>query len=440
MTSTEREMRNHARTIWNSALAAADPTPLVAEAVRGMDDSLRSGDRIIVIGGGKAGSAMAAGAEEALHDRLDRVVGIVNVPEGTQRPLQRIVLHPARPAGSNHPTAAGVDGSKKMLRWLDSAGPDDHAICLISGGGSALMPCPVAGISLEDKQHVTRLLHRCGATIDEMNAVRKHLSSIKGGRLARAFRGKSLTSLIISDVVGDPLDVIASGPTAADPTTFADAFDVLRRHDLTSQIPPAVIGYLEAGIAGQHAETVKHLPDNVNNQLIGNNSRSLRAASETARRLGYNVVNLGPFVEGESRQIAVGVAGIVRGISRENSPLAPPACVLIGGETTVTLGPAPGKGGRNQEFVLAMIAKLGPSGMRGVVALSAGTDGEDGPTDAAGAVAGESTLERAAQQGLLTLAFLDRHDAYRFFDATGDLEKTGLTQTNVNDVRVVLIR
>src|SRR5439155_902164 len=220
--------------------------------------------------------------------------GIVNVPADAVRPLQHIVLHAARPAASNHPTADGVRGAEKMLALLGSAGPDDFAICLLSGGGSALLPAP-DGVTLEDKQAITKLLHACGATIQEMNAVRKHLSRIKGGRLAQAFRGRALFSLIISDVVGDPLDVIASGPTAADPSTFADALAVLERYGLTSaamprdpmeQVPPSVLEYLREGAAGQHPETPKKLPAGVHNQVIGNNAKALAAAKVTAQMLG----------------------------------------------------------------------------------------------------------------------------------------------------------
>jgi hydroxypyruvate reductase/glycerate 2-kinase len=248
-----------------------------------------------------------------------------------------------------------------------------------------------------------------------------------------------LFSLIISDVIADPLDVIASGPTAADPTTFADALAILQRYDLQSRVPPAVLAHLERGRDGVIEETPKTLSANVHNLILGNNSRALAAAQEKAEALGYAVHNLGSFIEGETRQAAVVLAGMVRSIRANGRPMRPPVCVLSGGETTVTLSPAPGRGGRNQEFVLSAAVYLGADGLRRVVVLSGGTDGEDGPTDAAGALADETTLSRSAQLGLSAADYLERHNAYPFFDGLGDLLKTGLTQTNVMDVRVILI-
>ncbi len=302
---------------------------------------------------------MAAGVETALPNQLDRLAGIVNVPAETVRSLHAIRLHAARPAGTNQPTAEGVAGVRAMLDLVRQAGPHDVGLCLLSGGGSALLPAPVAGISLQDKQHVTALLHACGATINEMNCVRKHLSAIKGGRLAEAFSGRPLFSLIISDVIGDPLDVIASGPTAADPTTFADALAILDRHALRPRVPSAVLAHLERGRDGAIDETPKTLPANVHNLILGNNSRALAAAQREAEALGYAVHNLGSFIEGETRQAAIVLGGIVRSIRAEGRPMRPPVCVLSGGETTVTLTPTHGRGGRNQEFVLSAAVYLG---------------------------------------------------------------------------------
>ena len=427
--------------IWHAAVDAVRPGDLIPAHVRGNErlrEAVARARRVLVVGAGKAGAAMAEALETALGEHVHTVTGIVNVPADAVRPLKRIVLYPARPAGSNHPTADGVHATEKMLALLQSAGPEDVAICLISGGGSALLPAP-DGVSLEDKQAVTKLLHACGATIHEMNAVRKHLSRVKGGRLAQAFAGRELFSLIVSDVVGDPLDVIASGPTAADSSTFADALAVIDRYGLRGKVPPAVVAHLERGAAGPVPETLKGLPPNVHNVVLGNNARALRAAAARAEELGYRVLNLGPFVEGETRPVATAVAGVVRSIRADWLPLAPPACVLIGGETTVTLGPDPGKGGRNQEFVLAVLHKLGEEGMRGVAVLSGGTDGEDGPTDAAGAVADEGTWAAIRARGLDVARHLDRHDAYPLFDAVGGLVRTGLTHTNVMDVRVLVV-
>ncbi len=452
------DMRDDAVAIWQAAVAAVDPFELTEEALgvipagitpaarQGLPASLElrtalnGGGRIIVVGAGKAGARMAAGAEAALADRLAEVQGLINVPADSARPLNVIRLHAARPAGSNHPTAEGVAGAREILSLVGSAGAEDICLCLLSGGGSALLPAPAEGITLADKQQVTLALHHCGATIDEMNCVRKHLSDVKGGRLAQVFHGKALFSLILSDVIGDPLDVIASGPTAADPTTFGDALAVLDRHGLLPQIPASVLAHLERGKAGGVPETLKSLPPNVHNLVLGNNAKALAAARRSAENLGYRVLNLGSFLEGETQEVGTVLAGIVRSIRRDNVPWPPSVCVLSGGETTVTLGKTHGRGGRNQELVLAMALKLGASGLQRVVVLSGGTDGEDGPTDAAGAIADAGTLARASDRGLSPADYLNRHDAYSFFDATGDLFKTGLTQTNVMDVRVMLVR
>ncbi len=444
MNSTAALLRQHARAIWDAAVVAANPESLVRTALSDPNPRLRealaTAERILVVGAGKAGAAMAAGAEGALLGLLDRVTGVVNVPAETVRPLQAIRLHAARPAGTNFPTVEGVAGARQMLDLLAHAGPNDLALCLISGGGSALLPAPADGITLEDKQQVTRLLHACGATINEMNCVRKHLSGVKGGRLAQVFPGRALFSLIISDVIGDPLDVIASGPTAADPTTFADAQAVLDKFHLTRQVPAAVMRHLVDGAAGRIPETLKALPSNVHNLILGNNARSLAAATCEAQRLGYRVLSLGSFIEGETRHVAVAITGIIRSIRADGIPLQPPICLLSGGETTVTLGESHGLGGRNQEFVLATALTLGADGLRDAVILSGGTDGEDGPTDAAGAVADAGTLGRAGDRGLDPSTFLARNDAYHFFAATGDLLKSGLTGTNVMDVRVLLLQ
>jgi hydroxypyruvate reductase/glycerate 2-kinase len=436
------DLREHARAIWQAGVAAVDPFTLVRDALRDPEPRLRTAldraDRILVLGGGKAGAAMAAGVEDALADRLDRVRGVVNVPADAVRPMRAIRLHPGRPAGTNEPTAEGVAGVTAMLDLVATAGPGDLALCLLSGGGSALLPAPAEGITLEQKQEVTRLLHACGATIGQMNCVRKHLSRVKGGRLAQAFagQGRALFSLILSDVVGDPLDVIASGPTAPDPTTFGDALAVLDQVCLTDRVPQAVREHLERGRDGLIPETPKCVPPGVHNCLVGNNARALAAARREAEARGWPVLELGAFIEGETRHVAAVHAGIVRSIRRDGQPSPPPLCILSGGETTVTLCDRHGRGGRNQEFVLACLLHLQQDDLREVLVLSGGTDGEDGPTDAAGAMGDLDTLRRGPDPELA----LKGHDAYPFFAATGDLLCTGLTGTNVMDVRVLLVR
>ncbi len=443
MNKSRQSLRDDTLAIWQTAVAAARPEDLLRQAFADSSLSLltmlHEAPRILVVGGGKAGAAMSAAVEDLLADYLHRMAGVVNVPAEKVRPLRAIRLHAARPAGTNHPTAEGVEGTRQILELVAGAGPQDVALCLLSGGGSALLPAPVEGITLADKQQVTRLLHACGATINEMNAIRKHLSRFKGGRLAQQFTGRALVSLIISDVIGDPLDVIASGPTAPDPTTFADVLGILAKYRLLDRVPAAVRDYLERGAAGLVPDTPKILPAHVTNRIIGNNARSLAAAYRKAEELGYRVLNLGSFIEGETQPVATALAGVVRSIRADGVPLPPPACVLSGGETTVTLSEDHGLGGRNQEFVLAAAAHLGAEGLRGIVILSGGTDGEDGPTNAAGALADERTWRKAASLGLAPNAFLARHDAYHFFEATGDLIRTGLTETNVMDVRVMLV-
>jgi hydroxypyruvate reductase/glycerate 2-kinase len=440
--------RDHARAIWQAAVASVDPFTLVRDTLSGPGTELRTAldkaARLLVAGGGKAGAAMASGVEAALANRLDRLTGVLNVPAESGRPLHAIRLHPGRPAGTNQPTAEGVAGVRAMLDLIDNAAPGDVLLCLLSGGGSALLPAPVEGVTLADKQHVTARLHACGATIGEMNCVRKHLSRVKGGRLAQAFLERTggqgaVFSLIISDVIGDPLDVIASGPTAPDPTTFGDALAVLDRYGLTDAIPPTVLDHLRKGRTGAVPETPKALPPNVHNLVLGNSRRALDAARRKAEELGYRVLDLGAFIEGETSPVSVAFAGIVRSIRADGQPLSPPVCLLSGGETTVTLGTDHGRGGRNQEFVLAAARHLGEDGLRDVVILSGGTDGEDGPTDAAGAVADGETFPRAKGLGLDAASYLARHDAYSFFAATNGLLQTGLTGTNVMDVRVILV-
>lgn len=423
-------LRADALSIWHSAVDAVRPEPLALAAVEKLRPLLESAPTIRVVGCGKAGAAMAVGVETALADCLERVTGWVNVPEGFAATTKRIHLHPARPIGSNAPTQAGIDGARAMVQLLAEAGPDDFALGLISGGGSALLPWPVEDVRLDDKIAVTTLLAGSGATIGEMNAVRKHLSRVKGGRLAEGFRGKRFVTLIVSDVVGDPLDVIASGPTTPDPTTYADALAVLDRYDLRSRTPASVVGHLERGRRGKLPETPKVLPATVENRLIGTNALALAAATRTAERLGYRVVSLGSAVEGETADVARQHAAIVR-------TLPPRTCLLSGGETTVTLGRHPGKGGRNQEYALAIALALGDT--PNVLTLSGGTDGEDGPTDAAGAIADADIVRRAGALGLSAADHLSRHDGYPFFDAVGGLLRTGLTGTNVMDVRLTLV-
>jgi hydroxypyruvate reductase/glycerate 2-kinase len=437
-----------AREIWWAGVRAVQPGQLIARNVRRDGDRLVIGGvaldaaalgRLVVVGAGKAGAAMAAALEAALGADLvqAKVTGWVNVPAdaiAAAPPTSRIQLHPARNTAANVPTAEGVAGSQKILELVRGCGPADVCVCLISGGGSALLPAPVDGVTLEHKQAVTKLLAGCGAAIHEINTVRKHLSDVKGGRLAAAFAGRTLISLILSDVIGDPLDVIASGPTVADPTTYLHALGVLKNYDLTARVPAEVMAVINAGISGDRPETPKTLPDNIVNRVVGSARVALTAAAERAVAAGWSVENLGDQIEGETGVIAAGLADHIRSLGRGKRK-----CILSGGETTVTLGANPGKGGRNQEFALAAAAELGAEGLRGVTILCGGTDGEDGPTDAAGALADEAVWRRALAAGLDPADHLARHDAYHFFERCDGLFKSGPTGTNVMDLRVTLV-
>ncbi len=395
---------------------------------------LSEGGRVWVVGAGKAAVPMAAAVEEVLGARI--AGGLVITKTGHGGPLARV-----RVAEASHPVpdAAGLAAAGEVARILAGAGADDVVVCVVSGGGSALLPAPVEGVTLEEKQEVTRQLLACGATIGEMNCLRKHLSRLKGGGVARLAYPAAVVTLILSDVVGDPLDVIASGPTVGDPTTYADALAIVDRFGLRGRLPRAVLDHLERGRDGAVPETPKPSSPDLRrtvNVLVATNAIAVRAAEERARQLGYSSCILSTTVTGETRPVAMVHGAVAREIVASGNPLSAPACVVSGGETTVTLRGA-GRGGRNQEFALAAAMEI--EGLSQVVVLSAGTDGTDGPTDAAGALADGTTSARARALGLDPVRHLDGNDAYPFFDALGDLLRTGPTQTNVMDLHLVLV-
>ena len=432
---SERRLRDDALAIWKAGVDAVDAGKLVRRAlVEGAAGplGLEKASRIAVVGAGKATTAMARAAEEALGNRI--VDGWVNVPDATVEKLRRIRVHGARKLPDNRPTPEGVEGSRRIVEIARNLDTDAVLLVLISGGGSALLPLPADGITLEDKVRVTALLQERGTTIGEMNAVRRHLSQIKGGLLAAATKARVLT-LIVSDVIRDPLDVIASGPTAPDPTTFDDAIEVLKRHELLRAVPSSVRAHLTRGADFELPETPKQLDGRVRNVIVGSNDVARAAAIRAATERGYATVDLG-LVDGDTQLAA---AELVGDLGETQGRATRPACVIEGGETTVTLPPAHGKGGRNQEFALAVLDALGPAGLRGICVLCGGTDGEDGPTDAAGAFVDEELARDAKRRGLDPADFLARHDAYNFFEPIGGLVKTGPTGTNVMDLRVVLI-
>lgn len=447
MIDADRKLRDDAFAIWQAGVAAVDSGELLRAAVRIEGDRLFVGDdtvelnqveRIVVVGGGKAGAGMAAALEEVFGPRLiqtKKVTGWLNVPADCVRPLKTIHLHAARPAGSNEPTAEGAAGSEAMLKLVAQPGPRDVCICLISGGASALMPAPVSAITLADKLAVTRQLAAAGANIQELNTVRKQLSRIKGGGLARACGAGRLYTLIISDVLGDPLDVIGSGPTVPDTSTPADALQILEHYHSREQgISSAVFDYLAQAPVDRPPPSAT-----VRDYVIGNNARAVEAAGAAATQLGYSCeLSAAERLEGEVEPIGRQLADLALDMRAGHGS----TCFISGGEPVVRLADDTirGKGGRNQQLVLSAVEQLWNEPSAGIVILSGGTDGEDGPTDAAGAWMDHALIEAAHQKGLDPVDYLRRNDAYHFFDPLGGLIRTGPTHTNVCDLRVVLVR
>jgi hydroxypyruvate reductase len=391
-------------------------------------------DKVFVIGAGKASASMAKALEDMLGKKITE--GLVCVKYEHLAALNTVKLvEAAHPV----PDKPGQDGAQAILELASKAQKGDLVISAFSGGGSALLPLPVEGVSLADKQEATKVLLACGATIHEINAVRKHISQVKGGGLARAVSPATHVALVLSDVVGDDLDVIASGPSVPDSSTFADCLGIFAKYGITEKVPEAVLGHIRKGVEGKAAENPKPgdpLFEAVQNAIVGSNMECVLTADAKARQLGYNTLILSSMIEGETIDVAQVHGAIAKEIVKTGHPLSVPACVLSGGETTVTIK-GDGLGGRNQEFALAAAASI--AGWDNVVVLSGGTDGTDGPTDAAGAVVDGFTVAKGRDLGLEAASFLSNNDAYRFFERTGDLIKTGPTNTNVMDLRVVLV-
>ena len=425
---TTAALRRHALSIFRAALAAANPADAVRRHLERVGVSRFR--NVYVVGAGKAGASMAAAAERVLGRRI--TAGCVNVKDpGAVRHgvAARAELDAAQP------DRRGEEGARRIRQIAEAAERRDLVVCLISGGASALMPLSAPPVTLGEKQAATELLLRSGANIHEINTIRKHISLLKGGQLARLAAPARLEALLLSDVIGDDPGVIGSGPATPDATRFADALRILDRYRIRASVPASLRERFEQGARGEIPETPKPADPafaRVRNVVIGSNRLALAAAARRARQIGFRTLVLSSEIQGEAREIARMHAAIAREIALRGRPVRAPACVITGGETTVTLR-GDGLGGRNQEFALA--AALDISGLTETVVFSAGTDGTDGPTHAAGAFADGSTVSRKPD----ALAYLERNDSYHYFESLGDLVETGPTHTNVMDVHLILV-
>jgi hydroxypyruvate reductase len=442
------EMRRMAEAVFLKALSAVDPSKILKDRIRIEKDhvqirmeenlektfNLNTFNKIFLVGTGKASNSMAQAIEEIFGERITK--GLITTKYGHLLPLKKTEIIEA---GHPIPDQNGYEGAKKIQNLLKESGPNDLVIFLLSGGASALLPFPAEGIGLKEKQEVTQLLLDCGADIKEINTIRKHLSQMKGGWLAKWAYPSTVIGFILSDVVGDQLDVIGSGPTVPDPSTFEEALEILKKYDLLNEISPSIQKYLRLGKEGKKEETPKPggvVFEKIYNSLIGSNILALCSAEKEAKSLGFNTLILSSSIVGETREAARFHSAIAKEVIFSGNPIPKPACILSGGETTVTLKGS-GLGGRNQEFVLSGAIEI--VGIEKVVLLSGGTDGTDGPTDATGAVADHTTVHRAKSMGLDPKSHLENNDAYPFFQKLGDLLITGPTHTNVMDVRILLV-
>ena len=425
-----------------AALASVDPRLAVEKsilrqgnylAVDGRLYDLNSYRRVLVVGFGKASVPMAAAIEDILGEKLTAGIVIAKHVEAdpASRPASKIqVTQGSHPV----PDELSIRATQALMELSRNCSKEDLVICLISGGGSALCTLPVPGITLDDLQSLTRLLLKSGAEIGEINTLRKHLDRVKGGGLARWLSPAQVVTLIVSDVIGSPLEVIASGPTVADPSTFAEAIQILDKYGLTRQIPGAILAYLQKGLADPSLESVKPgdpALEGVQNLVIASNYQAAQAAADEARRRGFNTLLLTTYLHGEAAQAGMLLASILKQMALTGEPIGRPACVIAGGETTVTVQ-GNGLGGRNLETSLGSVSDL--AGVDKVALVSLGTDGEDGPTDAAGALVTGETLANAQKLQAAPRRFLADNDSYHFFEQAGGLIKTGPTGTNVNDL------
>ena len=447
MKTNLQKLNSDANIILQAALKAVDPYILVKQSLN-LDDSILIIDtpyarktfdltkfrHVFVLGGGKAAAAMARATEEILGARLSK--GIINVKYGYTEKLKNVKIIEA---GHPIPDDAGVEGTKEIITLIEGSKENDLVLLLISGGGSALLPAPANGIKLSEKQELTQLLLDCGADIGEINAIRKHISQIKGGRLAELAYPSTTINLALSDVVGDKMDTISSGPTTLDSSTFKDAWHILEKYALLDKVSTSIREHLRKGVKGEIGETPKSgdkIFDKVHNFIIGNNMTALKAAQAKAKALGYNTLMLSSRIEGEAREVAKVYAAIAQEILSTGNPIPPPACIISGGETTVTIKGA-GKGGRNQELALA--AAIDIDDLDNVVIASIGSDGTDGPTDAAGGIVNGDTINNAIDIGLNPSQYLNNNDSYNFLKQVDALIFTGPTNTNVMDIQLILV-
>ncbi len=446
---TNRAVRMKIMQVLQRAVEAVEPYAAVASRVdvqnellwiSGQSYDLSDFARIFVIGAGKAGVPMVRAIEDKLGSQCE---GYVVVKDSGSQVDQPTAVGKIRIAAAAHPVpdSRGQDAARQIEEIARQARENDLVIALISGGGSALLADVAPPISLTDLQTLTSLLLACGATINEINTLRKHCSTLKGGQLARAVFPATLVTLVLSDVVGSPLDVIASGPTVPDLSSWQDAWAVVEKYDLSARLPQSIAQRLQAGLAGELADTPKPADSAFASSqtiVIADNRIAALAAKAEAERLGYKTLLLSTFVEGEAAEVAKVVSGLAKEVKESGHPLAPPACLILGGETTVTLGSGShGKGGRNQELALAAALRI--EGMAGVTVVSLATDGNDGPTDSAGGIVDGGTVERGRAWGLAAKEHLRQHDAYPFLRKTGDLLLCGSTETNVNDLIFVFV-
>lgn len=435
--------------IISSAIRAVDPSNAILNNIKKIGNTIIISDseydlsdfsRIRIIGAGKAALPMAKACCDIIGDHLTE--GIIIVKNGVRGFTENQTSNQHRKlriieASHPIPDTRGVEGSKEIINLLSDSKPDDLIFCLISGGGSALLNAPVQGIKLSDLQSLTGELLACGASINEINTIRKHLDIIKGGGMVKLTAPASVISLILSDVVGDPLEVIASGPTVPDPTTFQDALDILKKYGLLNSIPESISRTLKNGALGKVDETPKPGDPrfrNIFNQIIGSNQMAATAALEQVKQEKMNGLLLTTSIQGESRKVGVMLSAIAQQLSMTATSIQSPACIITGGETTVTLT-GNGKGGRNQEMALSTVRYL--AGLPDIIFISVATDGDDGPTNAAGAVVTGNTLNRAVKAGMDPDEYLRRNDSYTFFSALDDLLLPGPTLTNVNDLHFI---